>query len=104
MRGRQGALSHHLRQVSQAQLVAKVPADAQDDDLALEMPTFEQLVHALHLLGQGTRPQVRKPGSLLDGAVCTRARNRKSMSDLHFMSTAALERDLDGSAGRFAKS
>jgi hypothetical protein len=63
VRDRQGALGHHLHQVSQAQLVAKVPADAQDDDLALEMPTFEQLVHALHLLGHGTALRSESPGA-----------------------------------------
>ena len=44
-------LSHHLHQVTKAQLEAQVSANAQHDDLALEVPTtFEQLIHALELL------------------------------------------------------
>ena len=37
-------------QVTKAQLEAQIPANAQHDDLALEVPTLEQLVHALELL------------------------------------------------------
>jgi hypothetical protein len=39
---RQAAFGHHLHQVSQAQLEAKIPAHAQDDDLAVEVATLEQ--------------------------------------------------------------
>lgn len=46
----QSTLGHHLNQVTQAQLEAQVPADAQDDDLALEVPALEKIVHALKLL------------------------------------------------------
>ena len=49
MRQRQPALGHHLDQVAEAELVARVPAHAQDDDLAIEMQTVERLVDALPL-------------------------------------------------------
>ena len=46
---RQAAFGHHLHQVSQAQLEAKIPAHAQDDDLAAEVATLEQLLDAHQL-------------------------------------------------------
>src|SRR5580700_6282973 len=46
---RQAAFSHHLHQVSQAQLEAKIPAHAQDDDLAVKVATLEQLLDAHQL-------------------------------------------------------
>src|SRR3984957_9624607 len=46
---RQAALGHHLHQVSQAQLEAKIPAHAQDDDLAVKVATLEQLLDAHQL-------------------------------------------------------
>src|SRR5271156_3472324 len=45
----QAAFGHHLHQVSQAQLEAKIPAHAQDDDLAVEVATLEQLLDAHQL-------------------------------------------------------
>jgi hypothetical protein len=47
---RHATLGHHLRQVAQAQLVTQVPANTQNDDLALEVPSLEQLIHALQVL------------------------------------------------------
>jgi hypothetical protein len=35
----QAAFGHHLHQVSEAELEAQVPPYAQDDDLAIEVPT-----------------------------------------------------------------
>jgi hypothetical protein len=46
---RQAAFGHHLYQVAQAQLEAKIPAHAQDDDLAVEVTTLEQLLDAHQL-------------------------------------------------------
>ena len=46
---RQAAFGHHLHQVSLAQLEAKIPAHAQDDDLAVEVATLEQLLDAHQL-------------------------------------------------------
>src|ERR1700732_2591963 len=46
---RQAAFGHHLHQVSQAQLEAKIPAHAHDDDLAVEVATLEQLLDAHQL-------------------------------------------------------
>ena len=46
---RQAAFGHHLNQVSQAQLEAKIPAHAQDDDLAVKVATLEQLLDAHQL-------------------------------------------------------
>jgi len=41
--------SHHLHQVSKAKLESKIPAHAQDDDFAVEVPTLEQLRYGLQL-------------------------------------------------------
>src|ERR1700757_359206 len=49
MAQRQAAFGHHLHQVSQAQLEAKIPAHAQDDDLAVKVATLEQLLDAHQL-------------------------------------------------------
>jgi hypothetical protein len=46
---RQAAFGYHLHQVSQAQLEAKIPAHAQDDDLAVKVATLEQLLDAHQL-------------------------------------------------------
>ena len=46
-------------QVSQAQLEAKIPAHAQDDDLAVEVATLEQLLDALFSLLMPTPPAAR---------------------------------------------
>jgi hypothetical protein len=47
---RQTTLGHHLGQVSQAQFEPKVPAHAQNNDLAVEVSAREQLLQALQLL------------------------------------------------------
>src|SRR5271170_6421965 len=44
-----GRVRHHLHQVAQAQLEAKIPAHAQDDDLAVKVATLEQLLDAHQL-------------------------------------------------------
>src|SRR5580658_995298 len=46
---RQAAFGHHLHQVSQAQLEAKIPAHAQDDDLAVKVAALEQSLDAHQL-------------------------------------------------------
>src|SRR5271156_2127603 len=58
---RQAALGHHLHQVSQAELEAKIPAHAQDDDLAVKVATLEQLLDAHQL------PHAHPSGSSADG-------------------------------------
>jgi len=47
MRQRQSAFRHHLHQVSQAQFESTIPAHAQNNHRAVEVPAFEQLVDAL---------------------------------------------------------
>jgi hypothetical protein len=42
MRQPDASVRHHNHQISQAQLEAGVPADTQDDDLSVEMPSLEQ--------------------------------------------------------------
>jgi DNA end-binding protein Ku len=64
-RHRQPALGHHLHQVSQAQLKAKIPAHAQDDDAALEVATLEQLFYSLQL--GHCRPRLVQPASVRIG-------------------------------------
>jgi len=36
-------IRHHDHQIPQAQLEARVPAHAQNDDLSVEVPSFEQI-------------------------------------------------------------
>ena len=42
VRQRDASVRHHDDQISQAQFEARVPADTQDDDLSVEMPSLEQ--------------------------------------------------------------
>ena len=42
----QATLGHHLDQIPKAQLEAKIPPHAQDDDLAFKVPPLEQLIKA----------------------------------------------------------
>src|SRR5580693_9292037 len=46
---RQAAFGHHVHRGSQGQLEAKIPAHAQDDDLAVKVATLEQLLDAHQL-------------------------------------------------------
>jgi hypothetical protein len=48
------ALGHHLYQVAKTQLETQVPANAQDDDLTLEVPAREEFVYALQPLRHRT--------------------------------------------------
>jgi hypothetical protein len=41
MRHGDAAVRHHDYQIPQAQLEARVPGDTQDDDLPVEVPSFE---------------------------------------------------------------
>ena len=43
MRHRNAAVCHHDHQIPQAQFEARVPAHAQNDDLSVEVPSFEQI-------------------------------------------------------------
>jgi hypothetical protein len=61
---RQAPLRHHLYQVAQAQFEAKVPAHAQNDDLAVEMSAREPLP---------TSPGSGRHHSRRASVVCTRA-------------------------------
>src|SRR5580658_1326430 len=72
---RQAAFGHHLHQVSQAQLEAKIPAHAQDDDLAVKVATLEQSLDA-HQLAHAHPSGSSRHHSGPDPAVCTRAFTR----------------------------
>jgi hypothetical protein len=69
---RQPALGHHLHEVAKAQLEAQVPANAQDDDLAFEVPALEKFFHPLQPLRHPSafNPRGRQPTA---GAICTRS-------------------------------
>ena len=43
MRHGNSAVCHHDHQIPQAQFEARVPAHAQNDDLSVEVPSFEQI-------------------------------------------------------------
>jgi hypothetical protein len=42
VRQRNASVRHHDDQISEAQFETRVPADPQDDDLSVEMPSLEQ--------------------------------------------------------------
>jgi len=52
---------HHLHQVAQTELEAKIPAHAQDDDFAVEVATFEQLRYRLQLAIDDLSRSARQP-------------------------------------------
>ena len=43
------ALGHHFHQISKAEFEPQIPADAEDDDIPVEMAAFEKIIHAQHL-------------------------------------------------------
>lgn len=47
---RQSAFSHHLDKIPETEFVAQVPADTQNDDLAIKVSPIEQLVRLFSLL------------------------------------------------------
>jgi hypothetical protein len=51
----ESALGHHFDQIPEAQVVAEVPAYAQDDHLTIEVPPCKQLLKAAQL---ATAPQL----------------------------------------------
>ena len=69
VRKMQTTFRHHFDQITQAQLVAQVPANAQSNDLPVEVPPCKELRHALqpaHLLSP-------RPYRTLADPICTRA-------------------------------
>src|SRR6202049_3455436 len=49
-------IRHHNHQIPQAQLEARVPAHAQNDDLSLEVPSFEQIFDRVERLHSSSSP------------------------------------------------
>ena len=41
----QPAFGHHLDEITKAELVAQIPAHAEDDNFTVEMAPFEEFVH-----------------------------------------------------------
>jgi hypothetical protein len=62
------AFGHHFDEVSKAELVAQIPAHAEDNDLPVEMAAFEKIIHA-----QRARQLCRSASLCSARAVCTRA-------------------------------
>ena len=61
MRHGNAAVCHHDYQIPQAQLEARVPGDTQDDDLPVEVPSFEQILdryEPLHFFIIACHPRV----------------------------------------------
>jgi len=61
MRHENAAVRHHAYQIPQAQLEARVPGDTQNDDLPVEVPSFEQIFdrdEPLHLFIIACHPRV----------------------------------------------
>lgn len=55
---RAATLAHHLQEVPQLELEAPIPRHAESDDLAIEVPTFEQLLRTQEPI-YGACPQTR---------------------------------------------
>src|SRR5271168_3993345 len=48
MRQGEPAFSNHLDEVSKAEFVPEIPTHTKDDDLPIEVPAFEEFIHAQH--------------------------------------------------------
>jgi hypothetical protein len=51
MSQRNTSFGHHFHEISKAELEPKIPGNAKDDDLTVEMAAFEKIIHAQHLGG-----------------------------------------------------
>jgi hypothetical protein len=69
---REATLGHHFHEVSQAQLEPKIPADAQNDDFAVEVSARKQLFQVLQLAHRRLLP-LRSQQYPLTDFVCTTA-------------------------------
>src|SRR5580692_12080124 len=72
MRKVQSALRHHLDQIAEAELVAQVPAHAQNDHLAVEMPSPKQLLDAIQFAHRWS-PTLQDQCTRRTRTICTRA-------------------------------
>jgi hypothetical protein len=78
MRHGDAAVRHHVYQIPQIELEARVPGDTQDDDLPVEVPSFEQIVDRdeqlqLFIIAWHPRVCTRVLGrTLLDSPLVTR--------------------------------
>jgi hypothetical protein len=69
---RQTALGHHLDQIAQAELVAKVPAYAENNDLSIEMSPIKQRLQAFPLTHHRTPDCWAEYFNQFAEPVCTR--------------------------------
>jgi hypothetical protein len=72
---RQAAFDHHLHQVSEAELEAQAPPHAQDDYLAIKVPTVKQFIQTREP-GHHTASTHQMAGRVERPVDCTRALNR----------------------------
>ena len=72
VRQRQSALGHHLDQIAQAELVAKVPAHAENNDLPIKMPTIEQPLQTLPLAYHRPSDWLHSHFNRSNEPICTR--------------------------------
>ena len=80
--------AHHGDQVSITELKAQIPADAQNHDLPIEVPTLEQLLD---------RYEVWHPSIIAEcGRVCTRAVSPTYMWHWLYTTSPATTRSIDG--------
>ena len=67
---RHATLGYHLYEIPEAELEPQIPTHAQDDDLTIEVPSLEQLLHTQEL---GHRLQTRRIAwTIQTPADCTR--------------------------------
>jgi hypothetical protein len=74
-------ISHHDHQIPQAQLEAGVPVHAQNDNLSVEVPAFEQIFdpdEPLHILSIARHPRVCTRAVWIIPPVTTLIRLRQS--------------------------
>jgi hypothetical protein len=72
MREVYSAFRNHLDQIAEAELVAEIPAHAQDNDFAVKVPPSEQLLNTLQLAHSSSSTFQKTNVSDGPEAICTR--------------------------------
>ncbi len=77
--------SNRLDQIPEAELEARIPPHAQDDDLGVEVPSLEQLTQTQEPGHRAALKVIGSPGTIPEPPFCTRAK-----WDIHLFGTAAI--------------
>ena len=90
MRQREPAFSHHLDEIAKAEFVSQIPADTEDNDLPIEVASFEEFVHAQHASQFHQELRGREICSPSD--LCARTVRFTSIRDVAFAQIAVIPR------------